>query len=82
MSFEDFAKGEGLSLMLWESDVYASSDTDLANKAFKAGQQSLQIKLNKLRDYILENHVEGEDAEFTGKVVNLIETEKLLEILK
>lgn len=57
---------------------------DLAQKLKDAEyfNQKLQIKLDAIREYILENHVEGEDAEFTGKVVNLIETEKLLEMLK
>lgn len=50
MSFENFAKIEGLSLMLWESDVYASSDTDLASRAFKAGQQSKQKEVDDLKE--------------------------------
>ena len=50
MNFENFAKIEGLSLMLWESDVYASSDTALASRAFKAGQQSKQKEVDDLKE--------------------------------
>ena len=64
MSFEDFAKGEGLSLMLWESDVYASSNTDLACRAFKAGQQSKQEDIDKLISQINEALDAFEDGEF------------------
>lgn len=50
MEFEDFAKIEMLNLMLWDSDIYASSDTQLASKAYKAGQQSIQNKLDCCRE--------------------------------
>ena len=63
MSFEDFAKGEGLSLMLWESDVYASSDTALADRAFKAGQKSKQEDADKLIMQINEALDAFEDGE-------------------
>lgn len=69
MSFENFAKIEGLSLMLWESDVYASSDTDLANRAFKAGEQSLQKELNDLKSQLLkvvDSYTRGSDTEDMG----------------
>lgn len=69
MSFENFAKIEGLSLMLWESDVYASSDTDLANRAFKAGQQSLQKELDDLKSQLLkvvDSYTRGSDTEDMG----------------
>ena len=64
MSFENFAKIEGLSLMLWESDVYASSDTDLASRAFKAGEQSKQGDVDKLISQINEALDAFEDGEF------------------
>lgn len=69
MSFENFAKIEGLSLMLWESDVYASSDTDLASRAFKAGQQSLQKELDDLKSQLLkvvDSYTRGSDTEDMG----------------
>ena len=64
MSFESFAKKEGLSLMLWESDAYASSDTDLASRAFKAGRQSRQEDIDKLISQINEALDAFEDGEF------------------
>ena len=63
MSFENFAKIEGLSLMLWESDVYVSSDTTLANKAFKAGEQSKQEEIDKLISQINQALDAFEDGE-------------------
>ena len=63
MNFENFAKTEGLSLMLWESDVYASSDTALADRAFKAGQKSKQEDADKLIMQINEALDAFEDGE-------------------
>lgn len=60
---------------------YCNRYVNFVNGALYAYQEQ-QKKLNDIRDYILLNQVEGEDSEFTGKVINLIETDKLLGLLK
>ena len=72
MNFENFAKKESLSLMLWESDVYASPDTDLASRAFKAGQQSKQEYIDKLISQINEALDAFEDGELSHYYKTLI----------
>lgn len=52
LSFEDLARMHSLSLLRWDSDNYASENTQLAHDFYKAGQQSKQAEVDVLRKQI------------------------------
>lgn len=45
--FISLAKYNGLSLMMWDSENYASENTKLASDFYKAGAQSQQQKIDE-----------------------------------
>lgn len=50
--FVSLAKYNGLSLMMWDSENYASENTKLASDFYKAGAQSQQQKIDELQKRI------------------------------
>lgn len=50
--FISLAKYNGLSLMMWDSENYASENTKLASDFYKAGAQSQQQKIDEFQKRI------------------------------
>ena len=50
LSFDEWARFHGLSLMKWDEDNYASENTELAKDFFEAGQQSKQAEIDELQN--------------------------------
>ena len=66
-SFDDLSKYNGLSLLKWGDDIYASENTRLAFDFYKAGQQSRQAEIDELKkriDNIQHSLIDHLDCEY------------------
>ena len=78
--FVSLAKYNGLSLMMWDSENYASENTKLASDFYKAGAKSQQQKIDELQKRIDDalSALESDAIGFSGLVHNYNKAEKIL----